>query len=578
MTFTKASRMPVLAAALCLLLMGFAGASYGAVRFDVVPSPTEVINTGLSEVTGSFNLVVRGTGNLTGTSTGGHAQIGIIYNSNGTFMPVDNTTSTGIVIFFTGGFTTANPTILAVQNQTINGKCSGQITIDMTNGATPVEGDFIRIEGVRGRISASSGSIQGTDLYASLQSVNDPAANAFNPDSVRVAKSLPGMVVQITSDNLLLCFPTLGKYNTTPIYNIKITEGFARAFVDLAANVVGGTTGGVTSVDRTDSGGLAGLKVPGGGVATAGPLGQPNNSTQFTVYLDSIPASVGSITWSDSTTSVNTGGGTSYLRLVSSTTDGAGNASAVYSYETTNQTNNSDITVETFTVQPVIGLTAGSTATGTINAGVTLSPNGGSSACEKPKNSSKDVQPRFSLVVMSDTVVANEVPGGGEPTKPYATIIRCNCYILFTYVTSAAGFNTGIAVANTSQDTQVFGRYGAAPQTGNVTFYFYSSTQGYRGYYVTADVPFGQSWVGAVSQMLGTTTMPDATFSGYVIAQAQFQYCHALSFIADVGFANLAYGQSALIIPDPTIKANGFRTASNAGDILNVPAGEGLNN
>jgi len=587
MTLTKASRMPVLAAALCLLLMGFAGASYGAVRYDVVPSPTEVINTGLSEVTGSFNLVVRGTGSSTGTSTGGDAQIGIIYNSNGTFMPIDNTVGTGIVIFFSHGFTTANPSILSVFNQTINGKCSGQLTINMHPGSSPAEGDFIRVEGIRGRISASSGSTQGTDLYASLQSINDPTANNFTPDAVRIAKSLPGMVIDIKSDNLLLCFPSLGKYPPATIaYAIKITEGFARAFVDLAANVVGGTTPGVTSLDRTDSGGLSGLYVPGTPptLSVAGPLGIPNNSTQFTVYLDSIPASVSSIGWSDSTTSVNTGGGTAYLRLVSSTTDGAGNASAIYSYETTNQTNSSDITVETFTVQPMIYLNSNSTATGTVNAAVTLSPNGGSSACEIPKKSSKDVQPRFSLVLMSDTNVANEVPGGGEPSKPYAVIIRCNCYMLFTYVTYSKDvnghdlYNTGIAVANTSQDTQVFGKYGAAPQTGNITFYFYSATAGYRGYFTTGDVPFGQSYIATLSQMLNTTTMPDTVFSGYVIAQAQFQYCHAISYIADGTFMVTANGYPALIIPDPTIKSAGFRVAADAGDLTNVPAGEGLNN
>jgi hypothetical protein len=576
MTLTKASRMPVLAAALCLLLMGFAGASYGAVRFDVVPSPTEVINTGLSEVTGSFNLVVRGAGSLTGTSTGGYAQIGIIYNSTGTFMPVDNTTTTGIVIFWTHAFATANPRILSVFNQTINGKCSGQLTINLEYGATPAEGDFIRIEGIRGRIAASSGATQGTDLYASLQSVNDPTANSFTPDSVRIAKSLPGMVIKVKSDNLLLCFPTLGKFNTTPGYYIQITEGFARAFVDWASATISNTTGGTGTFDRTDSGQQPGLYIPGGGPAVVGSLGAPTNSTQFTVYLDSIPSSVSSIGWSDSD-AVTMTNGTAYLRLLSSTTDGAGNASALYSYETTNQTNASDITVETFKVKPMVYLNTGSTATGTVNAAVTLSPNGGSSSCQAPKTSSSDVQPRFSLVLMSDDVVVNEVPGGGEPSKPYAVIIRCNCYMLFPYVTSAAGFNTGIAVANTSQDSQVFGSAGAPQQTGNVTFYFYSASQGYRGYFATGDIPFGQSYVGAVSQMLGNTTMPDTTFSGYLIAKAQFQYCHAIEFIADSAFAQLAYGATALIIPDPTIKST-YRTASDAGDLTNCPAGEGLNN
>ncbi len=77
----KSSRKPVLAGLFALLLLGFAGASFGAIRFDVIPSPTEVINTGRSEVLGSINMVVRGTGNLSGSSLNGPAQIGIIYNN-----------------------------------------------------------------------------------------------------------------------------------------------------------------------------------------------------------------------------------------------------------------------------------------------------------------------------------------------------------------------------------------------------------------------------------------------------------------------------------------------------------------
>jgi len=572
MIFSKASRLPVLAAVLCLLLMGFAGASYGAVRFDVVPSPTEVINTGLSEVTGSFNLIVRGTGNVTGTSTGGAAQIGIIYNSQGTFMPIDNTTVTGIKIFYSSGFATAAPSIVAVFNQPVGGKCSGQITINLLPNATPAEGAFIRVEGVRGRIAGSSGVTQGTDMYASLQSINDPTANSFNPDFVRVSKSLPGLLVQVNKANLLLCFPTTGvppSGTAIPSYSIKITEGFARAFVDLDA----GNDGSLAN-DRVDSG------QSGAGIPTIAPalLGAPTNSTQFYVLMDSIPASVASITWPDSTPAVGTG---AILKFISSTSDGAGNAIGRYSYETPDQVNVSDITVETFTLQPIIVLKANSTATGIVNVAVTLAPNGGSSACEPPgNNAATDVRPRFALVPVSDADPSNEVPGAGDPSLPYAQIIRCNCYLLFTYVTYGGGFNTGFSVANTSQDSQVFGTGGAAQQVGKITFYFYSAAQGYRGFFTTGDVSFGQSYVALLSQMLATANMPDTTFSGYIIAKAEFQYCHAVSYIADNAFAATAQGYPANIIPDPSIKggAAGKRTASDAGDVTNLPAGEGLNN
>jgi len=588
---------------LCLLLMGFAGASYGAVRFDVVSSPTEVINTGLSEVTGSINLVVRGPGyvagvnppgNLTGTSTGGNAQIGIIYNAGGTFMPIDNTVGTGIVIFWTAGFGTANPSILSVGNISQSNICAGQLTLNLLPGATPGDGDFIRVEGVRGRIAATAAATPLTDLSVSLQSINDPAANTFTPDVVRVAKSFTAMDAFIKQDTigLLLCFPTLGRWagGVAPTHSITITEKFPRAFVDYAANTISATTPGNGIGDRVDSGGQTGLFKPGttaGVAATAGALGLPNNSTQFTVQLSAIPASVASITWSDSAAFTLANGNTSYLRYVSKASDGAGNATAIYSYETTNQTSASDLVIESFTIQPQFFLTSGATATGTILAAVTLSPNFGSSACQVPKASSLDVQPRFSLVSQATKVGGTGVPaavGGGDAPLPLISIIRCNCYMLFTYVTTAAGYNTGIVVANTSQDSAAFGAQGAPTQTGGVTFYFYSASQGYRGSYTTADVPFGTSYIALVSQMLnapdpdGTVRMKDTTFQGYIIAKAQFQYCHAISYIADAAFAATAQGYAALIIPDPAIKG-GFRFPGDAGDIANVlPAGEGLNN
>jgi hypothetical protein len=561
MTLFKASRLPVLAGMLCLLLMGFAGTSYGVVRFDTVPSPTEVINWGVSEVTGSITLIVRGSGNQTGTSLGGHNQIGIIYNSQGTWMPIDNTTTSGIRLFWSAGFDSAAPVILSITNETINGKCSGFITIDLTPGALPTEGDFIRIDGVRGRINASTGVTQGTDLYASMQSINDPSAANFTPDAVRVAKSLPGMAVKVTKDNQLLCFPTTGvppAGTALPGYSIRVTEGFARAFVDLDANNDGSNT-----YDRVDSGGNL--------------IGAPTNSTQVTFFLDSIPASVSGVNWPATSTTT----GFSQLTYVTSFFDGAGNASAIYNYDTINQTDMSDTTIESFAVSPILVLKAGATQTGTVNAAAALGPTGGNQSCQAPSGLyPPNARPRFLLVPESDADMSNEPPG--DPSAPYSSIIRCNCYMLFTYVTSTTAYNTGIAVANTSQDSPVFGTFSSAPnQIGKVTFYFYSVTQGYRGFYTTGDITFGQSYVGLVSQMLGSANMPDTEFTGYIIAKAEFQFCHAISYIADVNFAAVAQGYSAMIIPDPAIKnVSGFgrRVAADAGDLTNLPAGEGLNN
>jgi len=574
MTFSKTGRLLVVAVLLCL--MGFAGASYGAIRFDVVPAPTEVINTGRSEVTGGINLIVRGTGNVSGTSANGPAQIGIIYTNPA--MQIDNTATSGIRLFFSTGFIPAftgaagTVGIIGVENRDINGRCSGFITISLNPGATPAEGDFIRLEGVRGRVDASLAITPGTDLFADLQSINDPAANFFTPDSVRVAKSLDGMNVTITPDTLLLCFPTTGRPTagtTIPSYGITITEGFARAFVDSDSNGAG-----IDASDRVDSGGSPGVYEANSGApaaATRGFLGAPTNSTQFVVWMEAIPTTVSGIAWPASVTNATTG---AQLVLQSNTFDAtSGTALAIYSYEATNQTGLSDIVVESFNVVPVVVLKAGTT-TGTINAGVTLAPaTGAASGCAAP--SATPSRPRFLQMFESDAIATNNPPD--DPHRPYAQVIRCNCYLLFTYATATTSFNTGIAIANTTGDTGPFGANEAPDQLGRITFYFYDRAAGFVGATTTAaDIQSGRSFVELLSNLLPTGV---TSFSGYVIARADFQFCHGFAFIADNNFANIAHGYIANVIPDPAIKAIGSRRApAAAGDPTNIPAGESLNN
>jgi hypothetical protein len=542
---SKSSRLPLLAGLLCLLLLGFASTSNAVVRFDTVASPTEVINTGRSEVTGTVNLIVRGTGNITGTSLGGNVQIGLIYTNPN--MEIDNNVGTGIRIFYSTGFIPANPTIFDVANRDINGRSSGFITINLVAGATPVDGDFIRIEGVRGRISTSQALTPGTDLYVDLQSINDPTANNFTPDRVRVAKSLDGMGVIVASDALLLCFPPDGKpEEQSPDYYIQIREGFARAFVDDDSNNF--------DTDRVDSGGNL--------------LGDPTNSTHFLAMLEGIPSSVDDIVWETQVWMDSSSNGTfSYLALVSETFDSvSGVSTAIYSYETLNQTDLSDITFETFTLMPYVRLkTSNQTATGQILAAATLYPNSGSS------------RPRFDQMFESDTIATNNPPD--DPPKLYASVVRCDCYLLFTYVTAAAGWNTGIVIANTTGDTAVFGTSEAPDQLGKITFYFYDATAGYVGSTTTAsDVLSGNSFVDLASNLLPTGV---TSFSGYIMARAEFQFCHGFAFIADEAFGSIAHGYIANVIPDPAIKtSSGVRTAAAAGanNSSPVPAGESLNN
>jgi len=591
MIMLNARRWSVIAGLFCLLLMGFAGATYAAVRFDVVQSPTEVINTGRSEVTGSVKLIVRGTGNVTGTSTGGSAQIAFLYSNPS--MQIDNTESTGIRLFFSSGFipaftktaTSGVVGIVGVENIDVNGRCTGHISINLAPGATPVEGEFIVLDGVRGRIDASLGITPGVNLSVQLQSANDPSANSFTPDTVRVATSFDGITVRIApADTLLLCFPTLGKAppgETT--YQIVVSEGFQRAFVDSDANNDNGTSNADRFTnDRVDSGGGGLLEQNQGSVNDAAPtasaratIGQPTNSTQLLIWFESIPASVSGITYEASVH--HTAADSDFVLVSSSFTPSAGVSQAIYSYESSNQTGASDTIVESFTFAPTIILKPGATATGIILAAVSLAPTVGelTGLCPTNPPSSTAARPRFLLMYESDELSTNNPPS--DVHKPYASIIRCNCYLLFTYVSTNASFNTGIAIANTTGDSEPFGDAGAPDQIGKIRFYFYDKTAAYVGSTETAaDYTPGKSFVGLLDGLL-----PDgvASFEGYIIAKAEFQFCHGFAFIADRSFAAVAQGYLANVIPDPAIRwPNNVRTAADAGDSSNIVAGEGLNN
>src|SRR5262249_51948883 len=118
---------------------------------------------------------------------------------------------------------------------------------------------------------------------------------------------------------------------------------------------------------------------------------------------------------------------------------------------------------------------------GTILAAVSLAPDvGEASGCNQPATAlPANARPRFLQMYESDAIATNNPPS--DPHRPFATVIRCNCYLLFTYVTYSAGFNTGIVIANTTGDTEVFGANDAPDQLGNITFYFYDRTAGFVG-------------------------------------------------------------------------------------------------
>jgi hypothetical protein len=129
----------------------------------------------------------------------------------------------------------------------------------------------------------------------------------------------------------------------------------------------------------------------------------------------------------------------------------------------------------------------------------------------------------------------------------WTTINLCQTTLLYPFVTGASGFDTGIAVANTSWDP-----FGTVNQTGSCKLYGYGVTVAAAGNTASQPVIAGCDMIsnplpgtncfpivpsGQVMSVLASATLTN--FQGYVIAVCNFQYAHGYAAVTDLGIRNL---------------------------------------
>lgn len=130
-------------------------------------------------------------------------------------------------------------------------------------------------------------------------------------------------------------------------------------------------------------------------------------------------------------------------------------------------------------------------------------------------------------------------------------ILPCETRLLFPFVTSITGWDTGIAISNTSKDP-----FGTDPQEGTCTLYFYGVPSD-SNQTTTVNIAAGQQLLMTLSggnSAQGLSAVPN--FTGYVIARCNFQYAHGYAFISDLGANKFAQGYIALIIGQEPITNN----------------------
>lgn len=147
---------------------------------------------------------------------------------------------------------------------------------------------------------------------------------------------------------------------------------------------------------------------------------------------------------------------------------------------------------------------------------------------------------------------------GNVGQRATLAIYLCKTNILFPYVTNSAGFDTGLAIANTSLDTGVFAT-ATTPQAGVCTLFQFGDNANPSK--ASPRIEAGKVWAVLASD----STWFQANYIGYVIASCQFQLGHGFAFVSDFGARNLAMGYLGLIIPEP---GNTSRAAAAGGEAL----------
>jgi hypothetical protein len=134
---------------------------------------------------------------------------------------------------------------------------------------------------------------------------------------------------------------------------------------------------------------------------------------------------------------------------------------------------------------------------------------------------------------------------------------------LFPFVTNTAGFDTGVAIANTTADTL----NGVSPQSGPVTLTYYGTTTGGGAapstQTTTSSVPAGSELVFTLSSGGNYGVLATPGFEGYMIVRASFQYCHGYAEITDQGAQRLGSGYLALSLDSPFGSGFGSRTGQS---------------
>jgi hypothetical protein len=138
-------------------------------------------------------------------------------------------------------------------------------------------------------------------------------------------------------------------------------------------------------------------------------------------------------------------------------------------------------------------------------------------------------------------------------SSTFINVALCVTEILFPFVNTTPGFDTGISIANTTADPQ-----GSNQQTGPCTLNFYGSGAG-----TTTTSPFPSAGGNIAPGTINAEQISNIrnNFQGYVIAVCNFQLAHGFALFSDTGIRNWATSYLGLTLG--TGKRSGFESLAH---------------
>jgi len=506
--------------------MVFAGASYAQditscsnntpPAQPVLPGPLNLRAEGTTELVGdiAFNCSNGGAPSATGSVS---AFLSAPVTSKALTGGLTGTEATLFICSSAANCATNPPTAATVVSGTVNGQ-----QIAFTGVAFPAGQFWGRISNVRVNANAVTLSATLTTVTEQiLATANNTSGNTLPATVGYVFKSLNGTALLTNAFG-----PIITPYTTCAGNPLK-PGGPSLSFTVLASETFGGAFKSLAPPANPD-----GTPIEAGSYQGAGGAGVANFgtriqltfaavSTGMTIYVPtSISTTAGLIL---NLTSSATG---AFAAVTASTTlnapGGSGGAFAIGGNVNESYTSSAAVTPTSGSVTvvyEVFDAPAANILAAQIPVWVSFAPNAFTTA-QGPITVTESYAP------IAAAAAATTIPNFNAPgtTVNATTVAVCQTNLLFPFVTSAGGFDTGIALMNTSTDP-----FGTSPSPGSCTLNYYGTGTPSPATGIAA--PGGVLASGSITTFLSSSVAPG--FAGYVIAVCNFQYGYGYAFIED---------------------------------------------